>query len=49
MVVGILRLQQMRVCEDNCDGEDSDGVPCVDVEDPPCYEMCQDSNDGLND
>lgn len=45
MAVGILNLCQMSVCQDNCDREDPDGVPCVDIEDPPCYEMCQDSDD----
>lgn len=42
MAVGIVDLRQMAVCEDNCESEDSDGVPCYDVEDPPCYEMCND-------
>jgi len=39
MVAGIVDLWQVAgyACEDNCDGEDSDGVPCQDVEDPPCY------------
>lgn len=45
MSVGIVALfgtMECESCEDNCDGEDSDGVPCRDIEGPPCYEMCQD-------
>lgn len=45
MAVGILRLPVLHACEDNCYGSDDDGVPCVDVEDPPCYEMCRDDDD----
>lgn len=39
MSAGIIDLSQFLSCEDwcdNCDSEDSDGVPCVDIEDAPC-------------
>jgi hypothetical protein len=48
MTVGIVRLQTQATCEDNCDG-DVNGVPCVDIEPPPCYDMCQDDDNGPND
>lgn len=35
MPTGIIDLEEYLSCEDNCDGEDSDGVPCQDIEDPP--------------